>query len=71
LRANQGRELAGPEHENPVKDEPRLISKYGGQPGDWVKVTSHAVRTEQGMMQTHAYRNTKTGEIIEPKLKFQ
>ena len=54
-----------------VKDEPRLIAKYGGKPGDWIKVTSKAVKTDKGIMQTHAYRNVKTGEIVEPKLKFE
>ncbi len=54
-----------------LRNEARLVAEYGGQAGDWVKVTSDAVRTEKGMMQTHAYRNTKTGEIVEPKLKFQ
>jgi hypothetical protein len=52
-------------------DEPRLLSQYGGKPGDWNKVTSRAAQTEKGTMETHAYLNNKTGEIVETKLKFQ
>ena len=71
IKKTGGREMAGPTHKRPVIDEPRLIAQYGGKPGDWVKVTSDAVKTEKGTMQTHAYRNTKTGEVVEAKLKFQ
>jgi hypothetical protein len=71
LRRDGGKEIAGPRSEKPVIDEPRLLAEHGGRAGDWTKVTSRAIEMERGMMETHAYRNTKTGEIVEPELKFQ
>lgn len=71
LMLGKGQEIAGIEVKVILKDEPRLLAKYGGEPGEWSKVVSDATKTERGMMETHAYRNVRTGEIVEAKLKFQ
>jgi hypothetical protein len=39
------------------------VSQYGGQASDWSKITSTAL----GHVQTHAYRNVVTGEVIDLK----
>ena len=63
--------IAGP-GKKPVIDEPRLISEYGGRPGDWAKIKGQNHRLETGeTMEVHSYKNLRTGEIVEPKLKLQ
>lgn len=72
LKTTGGKEIAGVKSNVPLVDEPRLLAKYGGESGDWVKVKSSNHRLSQTeTMETHAYRNIKTGEVVEPKLKFQ
>ena len=52
----------------PLKQAERLASEYGGKPGDYQKVSSEAYIASDGAhVETHAYRNTETGQIIEPK----
>src|SRR5512133_2665512 len=40
LRAGRGEPIAGPGTRAVLKDEARLISEYGGRPGEWLKVSS-------------------------------
>jgi hypothetical protein len=58
-----GKAIAGVGAKVPIRDIDRLISGYGGMPADWTKVTS----TAEGHLQTHAYRNVVTGEVVELK----
>jgi hypothetical protein len=58
-----GKAIAGAGTNVPLRDVGRLVSQYGGKAGDWAKVTS----TAPGHLQTHAYRNVVTGEVIELK----
>jgi len=55
--------IAGAGTNVPLRDVGRLVSQYGGKAGDWAKVTS----TAPGHLQTHAYRNVVTGEVMELK----
>jgi hypothetical protein len=75
LKAGQFEKIAGTgsKGEKLLIDESRLISEYGGKSGDWNKITSkNSYRNDLGQtVETHAYLNNKTGEIVEPKLKFQ
>ena len=75
LKSGIFKEIKGPgsKGEKLLIDEPRLISEYGGKPGDWNKITSkNPYKNDLGKtVETHAYRNSQTGEIVEPKLKFQ
>jgi len=58
-----GKVIAGRATNVPLRDAGRLASQYGGSAADWVKVTS----TAPGHLQTHAYRNLMTGEVVELK----
>ena len=51
----------------PLRDAGRLVSEYGGTTGDWAKITS----TAADRLQTHAYRNVVTGEVVELKSMFR
>lgn len=49
-------------------DAPRLVSEYGGQLGDWSKVSSSSYTAADGtQFEIHAYRNAVTGQVVEPK----
>lgn len=58
-----GEIIAGPGSKVVLRDAPRLAAQYGGQTSDWVKISS----TAPGHMQTHAYKNIQTGEVVELK----
>ena len=63
LLSGGGKAIAGAGTNVPLRDVERLVSQYGGKASDWAKVTS----TAPGHLQTHAYRNVVTGEVIEFK----
>lgn len=63
LLSGGGKAIAGAGTKVPIRDVGRLISEYGGKAEDWIKVTS----TAPGHLQTHAYRNLVTGEVVELK----
>ncbi|MFL6603184.1 MAG: hypothetical protein ACJ8R9_17900 [Steroidobacteraceae bacterium] len=63
LMSGGGKAIAGAGTKVPLRDAPRLVSEYGGEPGDWAKITS----TAEGNLQTRAYRNVITGEVVELK----
>jgi RHS repeat-associated protein len=63
LLSGGGKAIAGAGTKVPLRDVGRLVSEHGGRPGDWAKITS----TAEGHLQTHAYRNVVTGEVIELK----
>lgn len=63
LLSGGGKAIAGAGTNVPLRDVGRLVSQYGGKAGDWAKVTS----TAPGHLQTHAYRNVVTGEVVELK----
>jgi RHS repeat-associated protein len=58
-----GRLIGGAGTSKPIRDVARLVSEHGGRAEDWVKVTS----TAPGRIQTHAYKNVVTGEVVELK----
>jgi hypothetical protein len=58
-----GKVIAGPGAKTPIREIGRLVSEYGGSPEQWVKVTS----TAKGHLQTHAYRNIVTGQVVDLK----
>jgi filamentous hemagglutinin len=68
LSAGNGVNIAGSGTNVPLRDAPRLVSEYGGQPGDWSKVSSSSYTAADGAQyEIHAYRNTVTGQVVEPK----
>ncbi|MEM6454137.1 MAG: RHS repeat-associated core domain-containing protein, partial [Acidobacteriota bacterium] len=66
-----GEAIAGSGAEKAIGDIVRVVRQHGGSADDWAKVTSPSKRFEDGrMFETHAYRNTKTGETVEIKTKI-
>jgi hypothetical protein len=63
--------MAGAGTKTAIRDVGRLISLYGDQAGDWEKISTGAHRNNDGrIIEIHAYRNLKTGEVVEPKTKL-
>ncbi len=64
--------MAGKGGRVPIRDSPRLSNEHGGAPEDWSKIRSSNYKAEDGTsFETHAYRNETTGQVVEPKTKFQ
>ena len=71
LQNGDGEVIAGPNARVPLRDAPRLAATYGGEPQDWVKITSpHYDPVSGSGFETHAYMNTETGEVVELKTKL-
>jgi hypothetical protein len=71
LAAGKGIPIAGAGTDKALREAGRLSETYGGKPGDWSKVTSGHYKAADGTkVETHAYQNTKTGEVVEMKDKF-
>ena len=65
-----GTAIAGAGTDRTLRDAPRLAAQYGGEPGDWAKVTSEVHKLPDGTtVEVHAYRNATTGQTVEPKSK--
>jgi RHS repeat-associated protein len=66
-----GTPMAGNGTNAPIKDIDRLLQQYGGNAGDWSKMTSSPYNAVDGVqIQTHWYENVQTGQIVEMKTKF-
>jgi RHS repeat-associated protein len=66
-----GTPIAGDGSNTPLKDVDRLVRQYGGDAGDWSKMTSDSYRSSDGIQfETHWYENTQTGQQVEFKTKF-
>ncbi len=63
LLSGGGKAIAGAGTSIPLRDAGRLVGQYGGNANDWAKISS----TAQGHLQTHAYRNVVTGQVVELK----
>lgn len=54
-----------------LRDAPRLAAQYGGEESAWAKISSSVYKAADGfIVETHAYMNTITKEIVELKSKF-
>jgi RHS repeat-associated protein len=69
LQAGKGVSMAGAGAKAPIKDIDRLVGTYGGDAADWAKVKSSHYEGGGRSFETHGYRNVKTGEVVEPKVK--
>jgi len=71
LAGGKGQPMAGVGTGKPIRDLPRLISQYGGSENDWQKVGSSSYTAADGSkFETHAYRNVRTGKVVEMKTKI-
>jgi RHS repeat-associated protein len=72
LTSGGGEPIAGAGTKVTLRAAGRLAAEHGGKPEDWAKVRSSNYKAEDGTsFETHANRNTKTGEVKELKTKFQ
>jgi hypothetical protein len=72
LTSGGGEAIAGAGTKATLRAAGRLAAEHGGKPEDWAKVRSSNYKAEDGTsFETHANRNTKTGEVKELKTKFQ
>ncbi|MEJ8827508.1 hypothetical protein WKW80_36965, partial [Variovorax humicola] len=68
LESGNGINIAGSGTNIPLRNASRLASEYGGQISDWSKVSSASYTAADGLkFEIHAYRNTATGRVVEPK----
>lgn len=68
---NNYRIIAGGTSGIAIRDVQRLSTFYGGEPGQWQKISSpHAKLPNGAIIEVHAYRNSATGRIVEEKLKL-
>ncbi|MBI3847839.1 MAG: RHS repeat-associated core domain-containing protein [Planctomycetes bacterium] len=71
LMSTNGTPIAGAGTQKPIDDINRLVNVHGGQPGDWQKISSKSAPLSDGRsVSAHAYRNVKTGQIVETKPKI-
>jgi hypothetical protein len=71
LLAGGGKIMAGAGTKMPIRDVARLVSQYGGEAGDWAKITSATQKMIDGVtIETHAYKNISTGVLYELKTKL-
>ena len=72
VMAGKGAVIAGSGSDTVLRDSPRLSAVHGGEQADWAKVTSSTHTASDGSkFATHAYQNTKTGLVVEPKTKLE
>jgi RHS repeat-associated protein len=68
----QAEVMAGKDGRVPIRDVNRLAKEHGGTPQEWTKIRSSNYKAPDGTsFETHAYRNEATGQVVEPKTKFQ
>ena len=71
ILAGGGRPIAGAGTSTVLKDVPRLVNQYGGEESAWAKISSSVYKAADNfIVETHAYLNTLTGEIVELKSKL-
>ena len=64
----RGISIAGTGTSIPLKQAERLAQQYGGNPADWVKMTSSTYRSSSGFqIETHWFENIQTGQRIQIK----
>lgn len=54
----------------PLGDAPRLIANYGGNPENWVKMSSTQTKIINGIIvQVHWFKNIQNNQTVEFKFK--
>ena len=73
-RAGIGTAMAGAgarRGRKPIEDINRLIAEYGGEAGDWAKMTTRSHVADDGTrFSVHWYENVRTGQRYEFKTKI-
>ncbi|CFU00862.1 YD repeat-containing protein [Burkholderia pseudomallei] len=69
--AETGTRMAGTGARVPFRNAQRIAAEYGGNPADWVKMTSSTHTARDGVtFETHWVENVRTGQRVEFKTKF-
>lgn len=72
--AAPGKPIIGAGTKTPLRAAEDLASRYGGDAGDWAKMSSGNYNSGGGgiydLFETHWYENIKTGQQVEFKTKF-
>lgn len=72
VMAGEGEVIAGAGTKTELRAADRLSSQYGGNAGDWSKVSGgNHVAKDGTKIETHAYQNSATGQVVEPKTKLR
>ena len=66
----QHKVIAGGEHRNAIRRLDVLVRRFGGQPEDWVKISSRFIGKGADTISIHAYMNRRTKEIVNLKTKL-
>lgn len=62
---------AGARRGRAIQDIDRLLAQYGGEAGDWTKMTTRAHVADDGTkLSVHWYENIRTGQRVEFKTKI-
>jgi RHS repeat-associated protein len=70
LLATGGTAISGAGTSTVLRDAPRLAATYGGAASDWAKVSASVYKGVDGfIVETHAYVNTVTKQLVEMKSK--
>ena len=68
LAGGAGKVTHGASTPKPLRQAERLAGEYGGDAYSYQKVSSSSYKAaDGGHVETHAFRNADTGQIIEPK----
>jgi hypothetical protein len=68
LLMSRGKTMAGAGVRRQIDDLARILQEYGGRASDWAKITSSPYRTRSGgLLETHAYEDLATGDVVELK----
>lgn len=52
-----------------IKDIDRVVKAYKGKEHEWRKISSRSVKVGKAKLEIHAYKNIRTGKIVEAKPK--
>ena len=65
--------IAGAGTSTTLRDAPRLVAEYGGALADWAKVGASSTyqAADRFIVQTHAYLNVVTKQVVEFKSKVE
>lgn len=74
LTSGQGQPMAGAGTNKEIRDSARLAATYGGKAEDWSKIKSTTRKQDVGYgskIETHAYENKSTDQVVELKTKLK
>jgi len=72
VMSGEGTPIAGAGTGTELREADRLAADHGGNASDWSKVDGgNHVASDGTKIETHAYQNQQTGQVVEPKTKLR